>query len=124
MTGQAIPHTEYSQHLQRCLSSRFCHASGLTLEQGQQPDLLQQGIALLVSALESGPKSRCHCSAEEEDSRSRDPKLGSPRPAALLQVDEGMCMVQTQVASVPAQQAVHTRIDAVCERSKSFPASA
>ena len=117
MTGQAVPHTDYSQHLQRCLSSRFCHASGLTREQAQQPDLLQQGIALLVSALESGP--RAAATTQERKTADRAPRAGSTEAGRAAAGEEGVrCADPTcQHASTAT---VRTSAGAVHERSDPF----
>lgn len=53
---RAIPHEQYSQHMQSYLRSCFCRASGLSEEQARNPETLQQGIAKLVSALVPAPQ--------------------------------------------------------------------
>ena len=117
MTGQAIPHTEYSQHLQRCLSSRFCHASGLTPEQVQQPDLLQQGIALLVSALESGPGAAA--TAQQRKTADHASRAGSAKADRAAAGEEGVrgADPSRQHASTAA---IHTSINGASELSIPF----
>ena len=121
MTGQAIPHTEYSQHLQRCLSSRFCHASGLTLEQGQQPDLLQQGIALLVSALESGPRAAA-TAQQKRKTADHAPRAGSAKADCAAAGEEGMCNADPSRQHASTAR-IHTSINVASEFSKSFQVS-
>ena len=120
MTGQAIPHTEYSQHLQRCLSSRFCHASGLTPEQAQQPHLLQQGIDLLVSALESGP--RAAATAQQKKTADHAPRAGSAKADRAAAGEEGVrgADPSRQHASTAA---IHTSINVASEFSNFFQVS-
>ena len=51
-----MPPERYLQQLQGRLLQRFCQASGLSKQQAKHPETLQQGITLLVSALDAGPK--------------------------------------------------------------------
>lgn len=120
MTGQAIPHTEYSQHLQRCLRSRFCHASGLTPEQAQQPDLLQQGIALLVSALESGP--RAAAAAQQRKTAYHAPRAGSASAGSAAAGDERVHGADP-IRQHASMAMGHTSIGTACERSNLFRVS-
>ena len=117
-SGQAIPYTEYSQHLQRCLSSRFCHASGLTREQAQQPDLLQQGIALLASALESGP--RAAATAQQRKTAHHAPRAESTQAGCAADVGARGADPSRQHASIAS---VHTSVGGACERSNPFSVS-
>ena len=117
LTGRVIPHTEYSRHLRRCLSSRFCHASGLTKEQAQQPDLLQQGIALLVSALESGP--RATASIQQRKTADSALQAGSTKAGSAAAGDERVC--GTDPSRQHASTAVvQTSAGAICERKDPF----
>ena len=120
MSGQAIPHTKYSQHLQRCLSSRFCHASGLTPEQAQQPDLLQQGIALLVSALESGPKAAA--TAQQRKTADHAPHAGSAKAGSAAAGDEGV-RGEDPICQHASTATGHISIGTACERSNLFRVS-
>ena len=120
MTGQAVPYTEYSQHLQHCLSSRFCHASGLTPEQAQQPDLLQQGTALLVSALESGP--RAAATAQQRKTADHAPRAGSAKADRAAAGEEGVRDADPSRQHASTAK-IHTSINVASEFSKSFQVS-
>ena len=55
----AAPPEKYTHHLKSFLLHRFCQASGLSDAQAGHPESLQQGIAMLVSALECSASRSC-----------------------------------------------------------------